>query len=112
MLGGNRSGRRGWAGALLVAAHLLAGVLLPLAHGAEERAAPEHAEAPGSHQQGHDPAACLVCRAADNRFLAGPASALIASPAEAVEHAGAPYRDLLPTGERVAWIWIRGPPTS
>lgn len=112
MLGANRTRRQDWAGALLVAVHLLAAVLLPLAHGVEDRTASDHVEAPGSHQHGHDPTACLVCRAADTRFLGGSPPAPVAAVDETVALHSLPYAEPVASWNHGAWSWIRGPPVS
>jgi hypothetical protein len=82
------SRRRGWAAAALLAVQLAAAIALPLAHaGAEDDAL--HVETPGTHQHGHNEAACPVCRMADGRFTAGVGMAAIrlsaaASPVDVV----------------------------
>jgi hypothetical protein len=109
MHGTGTARRTGWAGALLLAAHLVAGILAPLAHADEilDRS-PDHAEAGGTHHGGHSDA-CVVCRHADPRFAgAGRADPLVAA-APAARQA-ARERDVNPPRSVPTAVSARAPP--
>jgi hypothetical protein len=103
--------RRGRAGALLLAAHLVAIILLPLAHagGILDRS-PDHVEATGSHHGGHGDA-CVLCRLADLRFTGSSGVATVAA-ADLSNGPSTPGREADVPRRPPAPFAARGPPAA
>lgn len=109
MSGRRATAHRLWTGVLLLAVQLAAAFALPLGHHAEADPA-DHVETPGSHNGGHNEAACHVCRHADARFLPGAGSAgLVRSTPQSFAPGGTPHV-LLPSSRFDATSAPRAPP--